>query len=81
MFAFRVICLGLLDFFKNCLSFCSNLSYCLFVWSDYEIIFFVVFVLELRNITVCLFPKLSKDIRFRMMDAKLGLVIFNVLNC
>ena len=51
------------------------------MWSDYEIIFFVVFVLELRNITVCLFPKLSKDIRFRMMDAKLGLVIFNVLSC
>ena len=25
---------------------------------------------------VCLFPKLSLDIRFRMMDAKPGLVIF-----
>ena len=30
---------------------------------------------------VYLFPKLSLDIRFRMMDAKLGLAISSVLNC
>ena len=28
---------------------------------------------------VCLFPKLFSDIRFRMTDALLGLLIFNVL--
>ena len=35
---------------------------------------------QLCNIIVRLFPKLSFDIRFRMMDAILGLVIFSVLN-
>ena len=33
------------------------------------------------NIIVCLFPKLSLDIKFRMMDARLGLLISKVLNC
>ena len=50
------------------------------VWSDCEVIFFVVFISELCNMIVCLFPRLSSDTRFRMMDAILGLVIFNVLN-
>ena len=36
---------------------------------------------QLCNIIVCLFSKLSLVIRFRMMDAILGLVISNVLNC
>ena len=36
--------------------------------------------IQLRIIIVCLFPKLSVDISFRMMDAILGLVISNVLN-
>ena len=36
---------------------------------------------RLCNIIVCLFPKLSLDIRFRMMDAILGLIISNVLSC
>ena len=36
---------------------------------------------RLCNIIVCLFPNLSLDIRFRMMDAILGLVISNVLSC
>ena len=30
---------------------------------------------------VCLYPKLSSDISFRMTDAKFGLEIFNVLSC
>ena len=50
------------------------------VWSDYEVIFFVVFISQLCNMIVCLFPRLSSDTRFRMTDAILGLVIFNVLN-
>ena len=50
------------------------------VWSDCEVIFFVVFFSQLCNMIVCLFPRLSSDTRFRMMDAILGLVIFNVLN-
>ena len=36
---------------------------------------------QLCNIIVCLFPKLSHDIRFKMMDAMLGLEISNVLKC
>ena len=36
---------------------------------------------HLCNINVCLFPKLSLDIRFGMMNAILGLVISSVLNC
>ena len=35
---------------------------------------------QLCNMIVCLFTKLSPDIRFRMMDALLGLVISNILN-
>ena len=35
---------------------------------------------QLCNMIVCLFTKLSPDIRFRMMDAILGLVISNILN-
>ena len=43
--------------------------------------YFSLFISQLCNIIVCLFPKVSSDIRFRMTDAILGLVIFNVLNC
>ena len=38
-------------------------------------------VKRLCTIIVCLFPKLSLDIRFRMMNAIFGIVISNVLNC
>ena len=38
-------------------------------------------IIQLCSIKVCLFPKFSLDIRFRMTDARLGLVISNVLNC
>ena len=38
-------------------------------------------VKRLCTIIVCLFPKLSLDIRFRMINAIFGLVISNVLNC
>ena len=37
-------------------------------------------ILQLCNIIVCLFPKLSFDIRLRMIYALLGLVIFIVVN-
>ena len=43
--------------------------------------YFSWLILQLCNIIVCLFPKLSLDIRFRMMNAILGLVISSVLNC
>ena len=38
-------------------------------------------IIQLCNIIVCLLLKLSLDIRVRMMDARFGLVISNVLNC
>ena len=40
-----------------------------------------LFISQLCSMIVCLFPKLSSDTRLRMTDAKLGLVIFYVLNC
>ena len=40
---------------------------------------FSLFFSQLCNMIVCLFPKLSSDIGFRMMDAVFGLVIFKVL--
>ena len=43
--------------------------------------YFLSLIKQLCIIFVCLFPKLSLDIRFRMMDAILGLVISNVLKC
>ena len=43
--------------------------------------YFSLFISQLCNMNICLFPKLSSDIGFRMKDAKLGLVIFNILNC
>ena len=43
--------------------------------------YFSLFISQLCNMIVCLFPKLSRDIKFRMTDAILGLVIFNILNC
>ena len=50
------------------------------MWCDYEVVFFVV-TKQLCFLIVCLFPKLSPDIKFRMMDAIFGLMISNVLNC
>ena len=38
-------------------------------------------IIQLCNIVICLFPKLFLGIRFRMVDARFGLVISNVLNC
>ena len=35
----------------------------------------------LCNTIVCLLPRLSLDIRFRMMGAIFGLEVFNFLNC
>ena len=43
--------------------------------------YFLWLILHLCNIIICLFPKLSLDIRFRMMKAIMGLVISSVLNC
>ena len=43
--------------------------------------YFLSLIKQLCSLIVCLFPKLSLDIRFRMTDAILGLVISNVLNC
>ena len=43
-------------------------------------LYFSLFISQLCNMIVCLFPKLSSDIRFRMTGAILRLVIFNVLN-
>ena len=42
------------------------------MWSDYEVIFFVVYFT-----IVSLFPKLFSDISFRRTDTIFGLVIFN----
>ena len=39
--------------------------------------YFSLFISHLCRMIFCLFPKLSSDIRFRMMDAIFGLVIFN----
>ena len=61
-------------------SFCSCVSYvclCDVITRSY----FCALIIQLCIMIVCLFPKLSLDIRFRMTDAILGLVIFNVLNC
>ena len=41
--------------------------------------YFLLFILQLCNMIVCLFPKLSSDIGFRMMCAIFVLVIFKVL--
>ena len=43
--------------------------------------FFSSLIKQLCSIFVRLFTKLSLEIRFRMMDAILGLVTSNVLNC
>ena len=43
--------------------------------------YFSSLIKRLCIMIVCLFPKLSLDIRFRMMDAIFGLMISNVLNC
>ena len=65
------------------------LSVCLFVLS-YSIVclcgvitrsYLSLLIIQLCNIIVCLFPKMSLDIKFRMMDAILGLVNSSVLNC
>ena len=78
---FLMICICLLIIFF--------LSVCLFVLM-YPIVFLCgvitrsylfSLIKQLCNIIVCLFPKLSLDIRFRMMDAILGLMNSNVLNC
>ena len=37
--------------------------------------YFSLFISQLCNMIVCLFPKLSSDIRFRMTDAIFELVI------
>ena len=74
---FRVICLCFLKIFRlivcrlvliypvDCLCGVITRSY------------FSLFIPQLCNMIVCLFPKLSSDIRFRMTDAIFGLVIFN----
>ena len=43
--------------------------------------YFSSLIIQLFSIIVCLFPKLSLDIRFRIVNARLGLAISNVLNC
>ena len=43
--------------------------------------YFLLFISQLCSMIVCLFPELSSDIKFKLTDAILGLVIFNVLNC
>ena len=57
------------NFSFYCLPFCSNVSNCLCMWSDYKIVFLVVFFTIVLTI-VCLFPKFWNDIRFRMRDAR-----------
>ena len=78
---FRIICF--------CLLISFFLSFCLFVLM-YPIVclygvimrsYLSSLIIQLCNISVCLFPKLPLDIRFRMMDAILWLVFSNVLNC
>ena len=43
--------------------------------------YFSSFIKQLCNTIVCLLPRLSLDIRFRMMDAIFGLKVFIFLNC
>ena len=38
--------------------------------------YFLLFISQLSSLNVCLFPKLSSDIRFRMTDAIFGFVIY-----
>ena len=47
---------------------------------DYKVVSFVL-VKQLCNTIVSLLSRLSLDIRFRMMDAIIGLQVFNFLNC
>ena len=78
---FLIICFCLLIIFF--------LSVCLFVLVYHFVClcgvitrsYFSSLIKQLCILIVCLFPKLSPDIRFRMMDAKFGLMISNVLNC
>ena len=44
-------------------------------------LYLLLLIKQLCIMIVSLFPKLSLDIRFRMMDAIFGLMISNVLNC
>ena len=89
-FKFSFLVLAFLRF-KNrfliicfCLLIIFSLSVCLFVLM-YSIVclFGAIWSLikQLCIMIVCLFPKISLDIRFRMMAAIFGLMIFNVLNC
>ena len=72
-----------------CLLIISCLSVCQFVLM-YPIVclcglttrlYLSSLTIQLCNIIVCLFPKLSLDVRFGMMDARLRLVVSNALNC
>ena len=78
---FRIICF--------CMLIISFLSVCRFVLM-FPIVclcgvitrsYFSSLIIQSCNIIVCLFPELSLDIRFTTMDARVGLVIFNDLNC
>ena len=72
-----------------CLLIIFSLSVCLFdllypivcLCGVITRLYLSLLIIQLCNIIVCLFPKLSLDIRFRMMIAILGLEISNVLSC
>ena len=78
---FRVICLCLLKIFLVIVCRFVLLYPIVCLYGVITRSYFSLFISQLRNMIVCLFRRLSSDIRFRMTDAILGLVIFNVLNC
>ena len=77
---FRIICFCLLIIFF--LSVCRFVLMYPFVCLCGVITrsFLSSLIIQLCNIIICLFPKLSLGIRFKMVDARFGLVISNVLN-
>ena len=94
-FKFGFLVLGFLRFENRflincfCLLKIFFLSVCLFVLM-YPIVclcdvitrsYFLSLIKQLCIMIVCLFPKLSLDIRFTMMDAIFGLMVSNVLSC
>ena len=42
---------------------------------------YLILIKQLCSLIACLLPRFSLDIRFRMMDAIIGIKVFNFLNC
>ena len=78
-FLITCFCFVMIVFFRVCL---FDLIYPIFCLCCVVTRWYLSFLMkQLTNTIVCLLPRLSLDIRFRMMKAKFGLEVSIFLNC